>query len=202
MVILHEVIRACLFYIHKCQQQCTTAHPRPHHTNEEDIEFDAFINQQKAEMEQNIQESQNIHLNQDFTWEENQAIVNHSKSGKAPGIDGFLNECFTNVQSKGILVSLFNACLRSNPVPKVWSFGVINPIPKSRDNNPRIPLNYRGISLLPVSSKLYTAAKSARITKYLEKTNKLCNEQNGFRQNRSCLDHVYTLHNLCKMLLA
>ena len=75
----------------------------------------------------------------------------------------------------------------------------MNPIPKSPDNNPHIPSNYRGISLLSVTGKLYTASISYRISKYLEDNNLLCNEQNGFRPNRSCLDHIFSLHNICKV---
>ena len=81
----------------------------------------------------------------------------------------------------------------------VWSHGIINPIPKSRDNNPRVPLNYRGISLLPVTSKLYTAAISYCLSKYLGSNNLLSNEQNGFCPKRSCLDHIFSLHNTCKI---
>ncbi len=84
-------------------------------------------------------------------------------------------------------------------IPNVWTKGVFNPIPKSRDSNPRTPLNYRGISLLPVTSKLYTAAIAKRISKHFEKTNKLSNVQNGFREKRSCLDHIYTPNNVCKI---
>ena len=32
--------------------------------------------------------------------------------------------------------------------------------------------------------------------KYLDKIIFLCEEQNGFRQNRSCLDHICTLHSI------
>ena len=81
----------------------------------------------------------------------------------------------------------------------MWSRGIINPIPKSPDNNPRIPLNYRGISLLSVTGKLYTATISHRISNFFEKNNKLCNEQNGFRPNRSCLDHIFALYDVCKV---
>ena len=64
---------------------------------------------------------------------------------------------------------------------------------------PGLPLNYRGISLLSIVGKLYTAAISARINKFLETNDKLCNEQNGFRPERSCLDHIFTLIDTCKI---
>ena len=80
----------------------------------------------------------------------------------------------------------------------VWKSGVISPIPKCSSSDPRVPLNYRGISLLPVASKLYTASISTRLTKYLETNNLLADEQNGFRANRSTLDHIFSLHNICQ----
>ena len=56
----------------------------------------------------------------------------------------------------------------------------------------RIPLNYRGISLLSVVSKLYSAVLNNRLLNYLEDEHLLAEEQNGFRRNRSCEDHVYS----------
>ena len=58
-------------------------------------------------------------------------------------------------------------------------------------------MSYRGISLLPTTSKLFTAALAARLSSYLEANKLLSNEQNGFRPNRSCTDHIFTLYNLC-----
>ena len=72
-------------------------------------------------------------------------------------------------------------------------------IPKSPQNDHRIPLNYRGISLLSVISKLYTSALNVRLNRYSEEKGCIVNEQNGFREGRCCLDHILTLHNLPKI---
>ena len=138
-------------------------------------------------------------LNADFTFEEVEKIVKHAKNGKAPGIDGLIVDVMKNQLSIRILVALFNKCLRLQLMPSIWAKRVISPIPKSPDNNPRVPLNYRGISPLPVTSKLYTAAISSRLSNYFEKNNSLSNELNGFRLKRSCVDHIFTIHNLCKI---
>ncbi len=126
-------------------------------------------------------------------------IIADSRSGKAPGIDGLINEAFKNTASTKVLTVLFNPCLHKHLQPSVWSRGIISPIPKTKDNNPHELLNYRGISLLSVVSKLYTTAISSHISTYLEINDKLANEQNGFRDKRSCLDHIYTLYNICKI---
>ena len=81
----------------------------------------------------------------------------------------------------------------------LWAKGIISAIPKSKDSNPRIPLNYRGISLLSVVSKLYTSLIATRLSSQFEKNNTLVNEPNGSRPERSCLDHIFTLINACKI---
>ena len=149
--------------------------------------------------EANFVDGTNQEFNQDFTLEGVASIVNKSKSGIAPGIDGLLSETLKNDASIRLLTVLFNTCLRNGILPSVWSKEIINPIPKSRNNNPRLPPNYHGISLLPVTSKLYTAVISNRLSKYQEKNNLLANVQNGFREKRSCLDHIYTLNNVCRI---
>ena len=83
----------------------------------------------------------------------------------------------------------------------LWKLGIISPliipIPKSSTNDPRITLTYRGISLLPVSGKLFTAAISSHPIEYCEKNGVLADEQSGFRPNHSTLNHIFSLHNVC-----
>ncbi len=47
-------------------------------------------------------------------------------------------------------------------------------------------------------SKLYSAFINKRLTNYLEENILLADEQNGFRKNRSCEDHVYTLNSVVR----
>ena len=80
-------------------------------------------------------------------------------------------------------------------VPDVWLEALIFPIPKSSSSDPRVPLNYRGISLLSVISKLYTSSLNTRLSTFAEENDLIVDEQNGFRPDRSCLDHIFVLHN-------
>ena len=89
-------------------------------------------------------------------------------------------------------------CLDSGKIPELWRRAIIAPIPKSDQNDPRIPLNYRGISLICCSAKLYNALLNTRIESYLNANNKLVDEQNGFRKDRSCQDHLYVLDSLIR----
>ena len=69
---------------------------------------------------------------------------------------------------------------------------MITPIPKAATKDKRIPLNYRGISLLSVVSKLYSAVLNNILLNYLDGEHLLAEMQNGFRRNPSYEDHVYS----------
>ena len=62
-----------------------------------------------------------------------------------------------------------------------------------RVKDSRDPLNYNGISLMSTMAKLFNAILNDRICSYLDENNLLCEEQNGFRKLRYCLDHRYTM---------
>ena len=59
-----------------------------------------------------------------------------------------------------------------------------------------IPLNYRGISLLLCVSILYSRVINNRA--YCNICDILVDEQNGFRKDRSCLDHIFSLSSIIK----
>ena len=71
-------------------------------------------------------------------------------------------------------------------------------IPKDSTKDPRVPLHYRGISLLSCISKLYSSFLNNRLLPYLEANDMLVDEQNGFRPNRSCQDHVNAANTIIK----
>ena len=134
-----------------------------------------------------------------FTPNEVGKVISKSKANKAPGIDGIVYDVLKNENSISLLTNLFNICFESHKVPDVWLQSLIHPTPKSHQNDPRIPLNYRGISLLSVISKLYTSALNVRLNRYSEDSECVVNKQNGFREGWCCLDHIFTLHNLLKI---
>ena len=127
---------------HDFQQLLTPPEPE----NAEQVEFLNYIKNDNRIREDNMSNDDNAALNEDFTFDKVKSLINHAKSGKTPGIDGLINDVVKNDISTRLLQQLFNTCLRTKLIPTSWSKGIISPIPKSRDNNPRIPLNYRGIS--------------------------------------------------------
>ena len=70
---------------------------------------------------------------------------------------------------------------------------IITPIPKDSSKCRYTPLNYRGISLICTLSKLYSSIISVRINMYCDLLDIIVDEQNGFRQHRSCIDNTFSL---------
>ena len=75
---------------------------------------------------------------------------------------------------------------------ETWSRGIINPIPKASTSDPRDPLSYRGITLSPVTYKVYCTILNERLVSWNKQQNIIVDEQNGFRK-KSTLDHMKTL---------
>ena len=88
----------------------------------------------------------------------------------------------------------FNKCFLYGLTPSVWLKAIINPIPKGALKDPYLPMNYRGISLLSCTSKIYSGVLNNRITDYFENVDVFVDEQNDFRKGRSCEDHVFVLN--------
>ena len=123
----------------------------PDDISQEQMDFRQFVKSANATSESGwTEESHNQELNKDFTVDEVQKIVMKAKSGKAPGLDGLMSDTFKNNTFINLLTVLFNACLHLHIVPTMWTLGLVNPIPKSSTADKRVPLNYRGISLLAV----------------------------------------------------
>ncbi|CAC5374152.1 unnamed protein product [Mytilus coruscus] len=81
-------------------------------------------------------------------------------------------------------------------VPDQWTKGIINSNLKSGSDTRNNPLNYRGITLISVPSKIYCYVLNARLSAWLDDDNILSDEQNGFREKNCCEEHMYTLHTI------
>ena len=138
-------------------------------------------------------------MNRLFTITEVRKAVLKSKNKKAAGIDGLIYEALKNETTIRTLTELFNKCLSTGLLPSMWLKGVIKPIPKSHKSDPRVPLNCQEISLLPTIGKVYSGLLGARIGRHLESKELLVEEQNGFRPNRSCVNHIFTLYDLLRI---
>lgn len=125
----------------------------------------------------------------------------HLKNGKARGLDGILGEFLKAPQHviALFLTKLFNSVFDNGQFPAEWTKSVIVPLHKKGDiNNPE---NYRGISLLSIISKLFTSILNKRFYNWAENENKICEEQAGFREGYSTVDHIFTLVTMIKSSL-
>lgn len=160
---------------------------------------DEFHNEIKRKKEQNEQSQvENEEINHNITIEEVRQAVNKLKDGKATGVDCVQNECLKQDTILNVLWKLLYLCFDKSIVPSIWLKAIISPIPKCSKKDPYIPLNYRGISLLSCVSKTYTSILNTRIINYCENNNLLEDEQNGFRKNRSCADHIFSLNTIIR----
>ena len=124
--------------------------------------------------------------------------IRDTKNNKSPGIDHMQYETFRNENSLRLLYCFYNKCFTKGEYPRTWGDAVITPVPKNRTGDQNDPLNYRGVSLLCCSAKIYSTILSRRLLKYFENFEILCDEQNGFRAKRSCLDHLYVVSTIVR----
>ena len=95
-----------------------------------------------------------------------------------------------------LLFIICNGCFELGRVPDQWTKGIINPIYKSGSDSRKNPLNYRGITLISVPSKIYCYVLNTRLSAWLNENNILCDEQNGFREKCSFREHMHALHSI------
>nr|CAH8869570.1 unnamed protein product [Trichobilharzia regenti] len=116
------------------------------------------------------------------------------KRHKAPGPDKLPPDLFKDGGETltMALTGLFRKVWETESIPSMWNEAIIVPIFKKGRRNSCD--NHRGISLLPVASKILAAILLRRLCKIREGL--IREEQAGFRSGRGCIDHVFTLRQL------
>ena len=94
----------------------------------------------------------------------------------------YLNPC---------LVKLFNAVFTSGIYPQIWSEGYITPIFKAE--NPKLPQNYRGITICNNIGKVFNSILNNRLDKFLVENNIIHENQIGFSKKSRTSDHIFVL---------
>ena len=137
---------------------------------------------------------QNHVLNMPFHIHEISESIKLLKINKASGKDNLINEYFKNATVDMIptITHLFNIILNSGIIPSEWTKGIIKPLYKNKGSADE-PENYRGITLLSVFGKLFTATINRRLETYLQNENIIGEEQAGFRKEYSTTDHTFVL---------
>ena len=135
-------------------------------------------------------------LNRLFTANDVKNCIKKLKMNKASGEDLVLNEFLKNAQSTLLeaYIALFNLVFITGKVPTDWCTGVIVPIYKEKGSK-NDPSNYRGITILSCFGKLFTCLLNSRLTKFCDENQIIGEEQAGFREGYSTVDHVYVFLN-------
>ena len=115
----------------------------------------------------------NPYLNYTISKAEVEKVVYSAKNGKSVGPDKIPYEVLRNPTMISVLHEMFNLCLDTGILPTIWRQSLISPILKDKHSDNRIPLNYRGISLISTVSKLYSCILNRRFKTYLECQNLL-----------------------------
>lgn len=113
------------------------------------------------------------------------------KTGKAPGPDGIPPEALkaNTATTAEMLHPLLAKIWEQEKVPVDWKRGYLVKLPKKGDLSQCG--NWRGIMLVSIPSKVLTRIILERLKEALDE--RLRPEQAGFRQDRSCTDHIATL---------
>ena len=127
----------------------------------------------------------------EFTLAELLIVIAELRRGKTPGYDGINAELLLEA-GEGILlplVHIFNAIRVSKNIPEQWNNVLISLIYKNKGSKKEL-VNYRGIFLTVIVSKVFESLLKKRISDELSKVDL---HQAGSRTNRSPADNTFLL---------
>ncbi|PIK36057.1 hypothetical protein BSL78_27122 [Apostichopus japonicus] len=145
------------------------------------------------ETDERIEAEVEIDLGVITRLEVHDALIKTS-NGKSPGLDQVTAELLKADVNATVerLTDLFNIIWSEESTPKRWNKGLIVKIPKKGDLTDCS--NWRGVTLLPVMSKIFGRVLINRLKDGVDKV--LRQEQAGFRTNRSTTEQIFTLRNI------
>jgi Reverse transcriptase (RNA-dependent DNA polymerase)/Endonuclease-reverse transcriptase len=134
-------------------------------------------------------------VQKDMSMDELKKAMKKLKNGKAAGVDGVTSEMikYGGAVLDVRLLQLMNACFKSGRAPEEWKCAVIVPLYKGKGDKYDCK-NYRGISLLSVTGKLYGRMVIGRVQKVTQES--ISEVQCGFMPGRGCSDQIFTVQQL------
>ena len=128
------------------------------------------------------------------TLKEVKTAINAITSGKAIGADGVTAEILKteDTETPRFFTDVFEEIWESEQNSEAWKKGLIVKLPKQGDFGECN--NWRGITLLPITSKVFSKVIHTRLAAALDEH--IRQEQAGFRPGRSCSEHIFTLRKI------
>ena len=131
----------------------------------------------------------------DYTRTEVEVAIQSLKNSKAPGIDSVLYAETIKYGGERLLdklVTLLNLVKNNLVIPNEWKTFICVPLPKKGDTTKMS--NYRGITLMSITAKLYNRLLLNRIRDPLEEILRV--NQAGFRPGRGCVEQIHLLRRI------
>ena len=112
--------------------------------------------------------------------------IHNLDSSKGPGVDDISPKIIKEGKKELTfhLTNLFNTSIRTGTFPHSHKMAKCVPVFKNNGENTSIN-NYRPISIITSIGKLLEKLVAKQFTQYLESNNILCDNQHGFRKNKS-----------------
>lgn len=126
-----------------------------------------------------------------FTMEELKMVMEKTKSGKAPGLDGIPMEAIKETVSvfPEWILGVLNNVLQKQEFPKCWKVARLVLLPKVATPGGS-PSAYRPLCLLNTISKVFESLIKRRLEEELAEVGDLSENQFGFRKGRSTIQAV------------
>jgi hypothetical protein len=132
-------------------------------------------------------------LNDRFTSQEVQHVIDGLPSGKAGGPDQLVYEHLKNApELTQALTHIYNRCLTESRFPADWTTCLMVLIPKGKGSL-SAPESWRGISKKSVLGKLFASLLARRLMRFLYNCDMIPPEQHGFLPGRSTSTAVAAL---------
>ena len=154
---------------------------------------DMHVNATQVEVERLFFEQKVEELDTAITKDELLNILQKSRGKTAPGNDHIpinLWKSDVNLITNSLLKSL-NLALEKQYFPEQWS--MIKQFPIFKKGDPSVPSNYRLISILNSSFKVFTAILNTRLSSWAERNEVIPQTQFAFRPTRSTDEPIFIL---------
>lgn len=144
---------------------------------------------------------ENLELDRCIAEEELELALSKCKDGKAPGINRIPSEFYKygSETLRSRLLAAFNFLFEKGQISEEHLKAIIFPLHKKGDKNE--VANYRGITFLNSSLKIFTSILHDRLLKWVEENNILSQFQAGFRKRYSTIDQIFNLTSISQLYI-